>query len=172
MYYDSKRMFNYSICNVSIYHVNMTIKLNHIINYTKLNMIVFKFIYLEEVMFKFYHILWKLLSYIVFAKSLICIISNEVWHIVMRYITNSRHKTFCDKTEEVAAAYYLGWINICPSFHPLAKVWYSIYTLQRFTYMLVPNSNGWRKALVVNIRHMDLPSVTFITLHLEKNSMK
>ena len=111
----------------------------------------------------------KLLSYIVFAKSLICIISNEVWHIVMRYITNSRHKTFCDKTEEVAAAYYLGWINICPSFHPLAKVWYSIYTLQRFTYMLVPNSNGWRKALVVNIRHMDLPSVTFITLHLEKN---
>ena len=108
------------------------------------------------------------MSYIVFAKSLICIISNEVWHIVMRYITNSRHKTFCDKTEEVAAAYYLGWINICPSFHPLAKVWYSIYTLQRFTYMLVPNSNGWRKALVVNIRHMDLPSVTFITLHLEK----
>ena len=125
-------------------------------------------IFLEEVMFKFYHILWKLLSYIVFAKSLICIISNEVWHIVMRYITNSRHKTFCDKTEEVAAAYYLGWINICPSFHPLAKVWYSIYTLQRFTYMLVPNSNGWRKALVVNIRHMDVPSVTFITLHLEK----
>ena len=111
------------------------------------------------------------MSYIVFAKSLICIISNEVWHIVMRYITNSRHKTFCDKTEEVAAAYYLGWINICPSFHPLAKVWYSIYTLQRFTYMLVPNSNGWRKALVVNIRHMDLPSVTFITLHLE-NSIK
>ena len=122
----------------------------------------------EDVIFKFYHIIWKLLSYIVFAKSLICIISNEVWHIVMRYITNSRHKTFCDKTEEVAAAYYLGWINICPSFHPLAKVWYSIYTLQRFTYMLVPNSNGWRKALVVNIRHMDLPSVTFITLHLEK----
>ena len=119
-------------------------------------------------LFKFYHILWKLLSYIVFAKSLICIISNEVWHIVMRYITNSRHKTFCDKTEEVAAAYYLGWINICPSFHPLAKVWYSIYTLQRFTYMLVPNSNGWRKALVVNIRHMELPSVTFITLHLAK----
>ena len=107
-----------------------------------------------------------------FAKSLICIISNEVWHIVMRYITNSRHKTFCDKTEEVAAAYYLGWINICPSFHPLAKVWYSIYTLQRFTYMLVPNSNGWRKALVVNIRHMDLPSVTFITLHLEKKYIR
>ena len=39
----------------------------------------------------------------------------------MRYIKNSRHKTFCDKTEEVAAAYYLEWINICPSFHPLAK---------------------------------------------------
>ena len=43
---------------------------------------------------------------------------------------------FLYKTEEVTAAYYLGWINICPSFHPLAKS-DSLFTHCRAFYIYV-----------------------------------